>query len=41
MSKHSMMKGLATVLMAMAGLFLFTGIGYAQPGGGNLRNRNR
>ena len=33
MSKHSMMKGLANVLMIMAGLFLFAGIGYAQPGG--------
>ena len=28
-----MMKGLATVLMAIAGLFLCAGIGYAQPGG--------
>lgn len=33
MSKHSMMKGLATVLMTIAGLFLSAGIGYSQPGG--------
>ena len=30
MSKHSMMKGLASVVMTIAGLFLFAGIGYAQ-----------
>lgn len=29
-----MMKGLATVLMTIAGLFLSAGIGYSQPGGG-------
>lgn len=40
MSKHSMMKGLACLFMTMAGLFLFSGIGYAQSGGGNLRYRN-
>ena len=33
MSKHSMMKGLASVFMTLAGLFLFAGIGLAQPGG--------
>ncbi len=32
MSKHSMMKGLASVVMTLAGLFLFAGIGYAQGG---------
>ena len=30
MSKHSMMKGLASVVMTLAGFFLFAGIGYAQ-----------
>lgn len=30
MSKHSMMKGLASVVMTVAGLFLFAGVGYAQ-----------
>ena len=33
MSKHSMMKGLASVVMTIAGFFLFAGIGFAQPGG--------
>ncbi len=33
MSKHSMMKGLASVVMTLAGFFLFAGIGYAQSGG--------
>ena len=32
MSKHSMMKGLASVLMTVVGLFLFAGIGFAQGG---------
>lgn len=30
MSKHSMMKSLASVIMTLAGFFLFAGIGYAQ-----------
>ena len=30
MSKHSMMKSLASVVMTLAGFFLFAGIGYAQ-----------
>ncbi len=34
MSKHSMMKGLASVFMTLAGLFLVAGIGFAQSGGG-------
>ena len=33
MSKHSMMKGLASVVMTLAGFFLFAGIGHAQSGG--------
>ena len=33
MSKHSMMKGLASVVMTIAGFFLFAGIGLAQSGG--------
>ncbi len=41
MSKHSMMKGLASVVMTIAGFFLFAGIGLAQSGGGNLRYCNR
>jgi len=32
MSKHSMMKGLASVVMTLVGFFLFAGIGFAQGG---------